>query len=226
LKRHCFGASTSTRPQRVKRNDAARAQGAYAPSGFGAPTGNRGAWRGNSCRGLRLKRDLDGKNITRGRGKTAGPSYLKQDLALGAQKRVRQSTDILTIVTKGRGFVDITDNIVSALTGTGIKTGLLTLFCRHTSASLLIQENADPAVLADLEAWFERTAPEERDRYRHDAEGPDDMPSHIRTALTATSLAIPVVGGGLALGTWQAVYLVEHRRNPHRREVALHLIGD
>jgi secondary thiamine-phosphate synthase enzyme len=139
---------------------------------------------------------------------------------------VRQSTDILTIATKGRGFVDITDNIVSAVTGTGIKTGILTLFCRHTSASLLVQENADPAVLADLEAWFERAAPEERGRYSHDAEGPDDMPSHIRAALTATSLAIPVIGGGLALGTWQAVYLVEHRRNPHRREVALHLIGD
>jgi secondary thiamine-phosphate synthase enzyme len=139
---------------------------------------------------------------------------------------VRQSTDILTIETKGRGFVDITANMASAVIGTGITTGLLTLFCRHTSASLLIQENADPAVLADLEAWLERTAPEDRDRYRHDAEGPDDMPSHIRTALTATSLAIPVVGGGLALGTWQAIYLIEHRRHPHRREVVLHLIGE
>ncbi len=139
---------------------------------------------------------------------------------------MRQSTDTLTIVTKGRGFVDITDKIVSSLTEAGIKTGILTLFCRHTSASLLIQENADPAVLADLEAWFERAAPEESDRYSHDAEGADDMPSHIRSALTATSLAIPVIGGGLALGTWQAVYLIEHRRNPHRREIVLHLIGD
>jgi secondary thiamine-phosphate synthase enzyme len=139
---------------------------------------------------------------------------------------MRQSTDTLTIVTKGRGFVDITDKIVSSLTAAGIKTGILTVFCRHTSASLLIQENADPAVLADLEAWFERAAPEESDRYSHDAEGPDDMPSHIRSALTATSLAIPVIGGGLALGTWQAVYLIEHRHNPHRREVVLHLIGD
>lgn len=139
---------------------------------------------------------------------------------------MRQSTDILTIATKGRGFVDFTDKIVSFLTATGIKTGILTIFCRHTSASLLIQENADPAVLTDLEAWFERAAPEEGDRYSHDAEGPDDMPSHIRSALTATSVAIPVIGGGVALGTWQAVYLIEHRRNPHRREVVLHLIGD
>jgi secondary thiamine-phosphate synthase enzyme len=139
---------------------------------------------------------------------------------------MRQSTEFLTIVTKGRGFVDITDKIVSCLTEAGIKTGVLTIFCRHTSASLLIQENADPAVLADLEAWFERAAPEASGRYSHDAEGPDDMPSHIRSALTATSLAIPVIGGGLALGTWQAVYLIEHRRDPHRREVVLHFIGD
>lgn len=139
---------------------------------------------------------------------------------------MRQATHILTTVTTGRGFVDITDRIGSFLTETGIKTGILTVFCRHTSASLLIQENADPAVLADLQAWLDRAAPEERDRYRHEAEGPDDMPSHIRAALTATSLAIPVIGGGLALGTWQGVYLVEHRRNPHRREVVLHLIGD
>jgi secondary thiamine-phosphate synthase enzyme len=139
---------------------------------------------------------------------------------------MRQSTDILTIATEGRGFVDVTERIVAFLAKTRIKMGILTLFCRHTSASLLIQENADPAVLADLEAWFERAAPEGRDRYRHEAEGPDDMPSHIRAALTATSLAIPVIGGGLALGTWQGVYLVEHRRNPHRREVVLHLIGD
>jgi secondary thiamine-phosphate synthase enzyme len=139
---------------------------------------------------------------------------------------MRQATDILTILTQGRGFVDITDRIGSFLTETGIKTGILTVFCRHTSASLLIQENADPAVLADLQTWLERAAPEERHRYRHEAEGPDDMPSHIRAALTATSLAIPVIGGALALGTWQGVYLVEHRRDPHRREVVLHLIGD
>jgi len=170
----------------------------------------------------RRQRDRNGKISA----KTAGPSYLKQDLTFGAQKRVRQSTDILTIVTTGRGFVDITDNVASSLTGTGIKTGILTLFCRHTSASLLIQENADPAVLADLEAWFERAAPEQRDRYSHDAEGPDDMPAHIRAALTATSLAIPVIGGRLALGTWQGVYLIEHRRDRHRREIVLHLIGD
>jgi len=144
----------------------------------------------------------------------------------GSAKSVRQATDILTIATKGRGFVDITGRIVAFLTETGITTGLLTLFCRHTSASLLIQENADPAVLADLEAWLERAVPEDRARYRHDAEGPDDMPGHIRAALTATSLAIPVIGGSLALGTWQGVYFFEHRRRPHRREIVLHLIGD
>ncbi len=103
--------------------------------------------------------------------------------------------------------------------------GLLTAFCRHTSASLLIQENADPTVLRDLEAVFARLAPENAD-YAHDTEGPDDMPAHIRAALTQTQLSIPVMGGALALGTWQGVYLVEHRRRPHRREIALHLIGD
>jgi len=139
---------------------------------------------------------------------------------------MRQATDILRVATTGRGWVDITGKIVSRIAETGIKTGILTLFCRHTSASLLIQENADPAVLADLEAWLERAAPEDPARYRHDAEGPDDMPAHIRAALTATSLAIPVIGSGLALGTWQGIYLIEHRRSPHRREVALHLIGE
>ncbi len=105
-------------------------------------------------------------------------------------------------------------------------TGLLTLFCRHTSASILIQENADPDVLKDLEAFFERIAPEEPARYIHDAEGPDDMPSHIRAALTQTQLSIPVAHGKMVLGTWQGLYLFEHRRAPHRREIVLHLIGE
>lgn len=104
--------------------------------------------------------------------------------------------------------------------------GLLTLFCRHTSASLLIQENADPSVLRDLEAVFARFAPEGAGLYEHDSEGPDDMPSHIRAALTQTNLSIPLVGGALALGTWQGVYLFEHRTRPHRREVAAHLLGE
>jgi len=106
-----------------------------------------------------------------------------------------------------------------------MQTGLLTLFCRHTSASLLIQENADPAVLRDLERFLERLAPE-GGAYEHDSEGPEDMPSHLRAALTQTQLSIPVIGGALALGTWQGVYLFEHRRRPHRREIAMHLIGE
>ncbi len=139
---------------------------------------------------------------------------------------MRQATRTVTVPTKGRGLVEVTAEIVSFLAGTGIKTGLVTIFCRHTSASLLIQENADPDVRADLEAWFERAAPENDRRYTHTAEGPDDMPSHIRTALTQTSLSIPVAGGALALGTWQGVYLFEHRRAPHRRELALYVVGD
>jgi secondary thiamine-phosphate synthase enzyme len=105
------------------------------------------------------------------------------------------------------------------------ETGLMTVFCRHTSASLLIQENADPTVRSDMEAYFARIAPESS-VYEHDTEGPDDMPAHIRTALTQTHLAIPVVGGELALGTWQGIYLFEHRRAPHSRELVLHLIGE
>jgi secondary thiamine-phosphate synthase enzyme len=107
-----------------------------------------------------------------------------------------------------------------------IATGLLTLFCRHTSASLLIQENADPDVQTDLEAFFAALAPEDADRYVHKIEGPDDMPAHIRTALTQTHLAIPVEDGRMALGTWQGIYLFEHRKAPHRREIVAHLIGE
>jgi secondary thiamine-phosphate synthase enzyme len=106
-----------------------------------------------------------------------------------------------------------------------ITRGLLTLFCRHTSASLLIQENADPAVLTDIQAYFAAIAPEDPGRYIHRAEGPDDMPAHLRAALTHTQRSIPVSGGRLALGTWQALYLFEHRRHPHRREIVLHLLG-
>ncbi len=139
---------------------------------------------------------------------------------------MRQTARTLTIATKGRGLVEITDAVAGFVGEAGIATGLLTLFCRHTSASLLIQENADPDVRADLEAWFERAAPESDPRYTHTTEGPDDMPSHIRAALTQSSLSIPVTGGELALGTWQGVYLFEHRRAPHRREVVCHLIGE
>jgi secondary thiamine-phosphate synthase enzyme len=119
----------------------------------------------------------------------------------------------------------VTDAIADWLRGMAITTGLLTVFCRHTSASLLIQENADPTVRQDLEAFFRRLVPEGAG-YLHDDEGPDDMPAHIKAALTQTQLSIPVQTGRMALGTWQGIYLWEHRAVPHRRELALHVIGD
>jgi secondary thiamine-phosphate synthase enzyme len=134
-----------------------------------------------------------------------------------------QAQDTLTIRTPGHGFTDITSKVRAFLAAHRRETGLMTIFCRHTSASLLIQENADPSVRTDLESFFERIAPESA-IYQHDTEGPDDMPAHIRTALTQTHLAIPVVNGELALGTWQGIYLFEHRDAPHMREVVLHLI--
>ena len=138
---------------------------------------------------------------------------------------MRQALHILAIGTRGRGFTEITDALCRFVAGEAIATGLLTVWCRHTSASLLVQENADPDVRADLEAFFARLAPEAPGRYVHDAEGPDDMPAHLRAALTQTQLSIPVGGGRPLLGTWQGVFLWEHRTAPHRREVVLHLIG-
>jgi len=120
---------------------------------------------------------------------------------------------------------EITDQAVQFVNGSGIQEGLLTLFCRHTSASLVIQENAAPAARRDLERYFERVAPE-NGPYEHDDEGPDDMPAHLRSALTATQLSIPVEDGKLVLGTWQGIFLFEHRRNTPQRRVALHLIGE
>ncbi len=139
---------------------------------------------------------------------------------------MRQAAHTLQIETRGRGLVEITPEVARWVAAQRLETGLLTLFCRHTSASLLIQENADPDVRRDLETFFAQIAPEAPGRYVHEDEGPDDMPAHIRTALTQVQLSIPLVGGRLALGTWQGVYLFEHRRAPHRREVVLHLIGD
>jgi secondary thiamine-phosphate synthase enzyme len=139
---------------------------------------------------------------------------------------MRQASRTITVATKRRGLVEITEAVASFVADSGMATGLLTLFCRHTSASLLIQENADPDVRADLEAWFGRAAPDGDPRYTHTTEGPDDMPSHIRAALTQSSLSIPVAGGRLALGTWQGIYLFEHRSAPHRRDIVLHLIGE
>ena len=138
---------------------------------------------------------------------------------------MRQARHSLFVETRRRGLVEVTGEAGRWLSSTGINMGLLTAFCRHTSASLLIQENADPDVRTDLEAYFDRLAPESGP-YVHDAEGPDDMPAHIRTALTTSSLSIPVVNGRMALGTWQGIYLFEHRRRPHRREIVLHLIGE
>lgn len=138
---------------------------------------------------------------------------------------MRQFSSELTVRTPGAGLHDFTADVAAFIRDSGMREGLLTLFLRHTSASLLIQENADPDVLADLQDFFRRIAPEGA-RYRHDAEGPDDMPAHIRAALTHTQLVIPVRDGRMTLGTWQGIYLFEHRARPHRREVAAHIIGD
>jgi len=121
---------------------------------------------------------------------------------------------------------DLTREVDAWLVSQRVRTGLLTVFCRHTSASLLIQENADPDVVADLKDFFERLVPEDTSQYRHTIEGPDDMTSHIRTALTNAQLSIPIHDGELALGTWQGIYLFEHRRVPHRRSIVLHLLAE
>ncbi len=132
----------------------------------------------------------------------------------------------LEVHTRGRGLLELTDQVVAWVRQREVKTGLLTIFCRHTSASLLIQENAAREVRSDLEAFFESLAPEAPGRYAHEDEGPDDMPAHLRAALTGVQLSIPIVEGRLALGTWQGIYLFEHRRSAHRREIALHLLGE
>jgi secondary thiamine-phosphate synthase enzyme len=138
---------------------------------------------------------------------------------------MRQASGHISVATRGKGLIEITHPIARWLAEQAIQNGLLTVFCRHTSASLLIQENADPDVRTDLEAWFEQIAPEGAG-YVHDTEGPDDMPAHIRTALTTVSLSIPIERGHMALGTWQGIYLFEHRRQPYRRDVVLHVIGE
>jgi secondary thiamine-phosphate synthase enzyme len=130
----------------------------------------------------------------------------------------------LTVQTQGKGFVDLTADVAKFAREANAQEGAVTLFIRHTSASLTIQENADPSVLADLKTALARLAPEDFG-WTHDTEGPDDMPAHIKTMLTSTSLQIPVLNGELALGTWQAIYLVEHRSRPHSREVVLQFIG-
>lgn len=138
---------------------------------------------------------------------------------------MKQHQARIEVATEGRGFVDVTERVAEIVRASGVTTGLAVVFCRHTSASLLVQENYDPAVGRDFARWLERLAPEGAD-YEHDDEGPDDMPSHLRAALTRTSETIPVADGRLALGRWQSLWLLEHRRAPHRRELVVHVSGD
>jgi secondary thiamine-phosphate synthase enzyme len=139
---------------------------------------------------------------------------------------MRQQATTLTFQTPGRGLVDITADVRRWVDAQGLQTGLLTLFLQHTSASLLIQENADPEVQRDLERFLSRLVPDGEPLFEHTAEGPDDMPAHVRTALTTVQLNVPIVSGRLALGTWQGIYLWEHRRSAHRRRLVLHALGD
>jgi len=133
--------------------------------------------------------------------------------------------DTFTIATRGKGTVEITREVEAIVAGSGISTGTVTVFVRHTSASLVIMENADPSARRDLEKFFDHLVPENTPWFIHTAEGPDDMPSHIRMALTRTSEVIPVMNGRMVLGTWQGIFLFEHRRAPHRREIAVAVVG-
>lgn len=139
---------------------------------------------------------------------------------------MKQISDQLTIPTRGKGLYAFTHTVAARVAGSGIRQGLLTLLIQHTSASLLIQENADPDVQSDLEKFFSRLVPEGDPIYDHTLEGPDDMPAHVRAALTQSSLSIPVVNGSMTLGTWQGLYVFEHRRDAQQRRVVLHLIGE
>ena len=156
------------------------------------------------------------------------PDHVDQETSALAGSRLRWMKihqEVLSISTKGRGFSDLSDRVQAVVDRAAVKTGLCVLFIQHTSASLVIQENAAPSVRHDLETWVERVAPEDPTAYRHDDEGPDDMPGHLRAAITSTSESIPVTKGKLALGTWQAIYLWEHRRSPHTRHVVVHVQG-
>ncbi|MSP51347.1 MAG: YjbQ family protein [Alphaproteobacteria bacterium] len=139
---------------------------------------------------------------------------------------MRQTQHELIVPTEGPGLYEISEAVSAWLARERAKTGLVTIFIRHTSASLLIQENADPKVLADLKSFFDRLVPQQRNHYRHDAAGPDDMPAHIRAALTQVNLSIPLVAGRLGLGTWQNIYVFEHGHAAQRRRVLLHYSGD
>ncbi|MBL8484584.1 MAG: YjbQ family protein [Rhodocyclaceae bacterium] len=138
---------------------------------------------------------------------------------------MRQHQSTLSMETRGRGLYDITPRVADWVVASDIANGLLTLFLRHTSASLLVQENADPEVRADLERFFARLVADGDPLFRHDEEGPDDMPAHVRAALTQVQLSVPVHNGRLMLGTWQGIFIWEHRLRPHRRELVLHMLG-
>jgi secondary thiamine-phosphate synthase enzyme len=138
---------------------------------------------------------------------------------------MRQHQDTITVKTRGPGLVEITDDVARVVAAAAIGKGLVTVFCQHTSASLLIQENADPDVQRDLAAFFRRLVPENDSLFIHTTEGPDDMPAHVKAALTQTSLAIPITAGRMVLGTWQGVYLFEHRTQPHARRIVVHVLG-
>jgi secondary thiamine-phosphate synthase enzyme len=139
---------------------------------------------------------------------------------------MRQHQETITVKTRGPGLIEITDDVARVVAAARIGMGLLTVFCQHTSASLLIQENADPDVQRDLTAFFRRLVPEGDSLFIHTTEGPDDMPAHVKAALTQTSLPIPVSAGRMVLGTWQGIYLFEHRTAPHTRRVVVHVMGD
>ena len=139
---------------------------------------------------------------------------------------LRQALHEIVIATRRRGFYEFTDQVGALLHREKFQTGLVTLHLRHTSASLLIQENADPEVRRDLERFFSRLAPDGDPLFQHTCEGDDDMPAHVRTALTAVNLSVPVSGGEMTLGTWQGIYLWEHRLAPHQRRIAVHFIGE
>jgi len=139
---------------------------------------------------------------------------------------MQQRLDMLDLATAGEGLYEFTSKVLTLVRASGIRQGLLTLHCRHTSCSLLIQENADPDVMTDLRGFFARLVPQGMGWIVHDTEGPDDMPAHIRAALTQSSLSIPIMDGVPALGRWQGIYLFEHRTRPHRRQVAVHMLGE
>ncbi len=139
---------------------------------------------------------------------------------------MRQYQEILEIETRGTGLRELTDDVARIVRTAGIETGIVHVFCRHTSASLLIQENADPDVQRDLVAFFKRLVPDGDPLFVHQSEGPDDMPAHVKSALTQTTLSVPIAGFQMMLGTWQGIYLFEHRRRPHARQVVVHVLGE